>query len=128
MLHNFEPGFLVILPIAFFLKSVIIKLSNKGKEAKKAKVEIMETITMAVELLDLLACEKLSQGTRRNYCVKFYDDTACLRTMSNTVTNELVKDVVEHHIRWIYFSKIKNARSFLKDLKKIGFKTIDKTK
>ena len=82
---------------------------------------------MIINLFDTIMCDKASKGTRRNYCIKLYDDMATLRTTRMTNTGAYLRDLCEHHIRWIYFSKIKDAREALKEIEKLGYKITDTT-
>ena len=87
----------------------------------------MNNEKMIISLIDTLICNKASCGTRRNYCIKLYDDTAVLRTKKMTCTSAYLYELCEHHIRWIYFSKIKDAREALKEIEKLGYKVTDTT-
>ena len=83
------------------------------------------TEIMSMELEDRV----MSKVTlHRNYCIKLYDKTAVLRPKSNTITSAIVCEIIEHHIRWYFFSKIKDAREALKILENAGYDVFDTTK
>lgn len=90
----------------------------------------MNELQMAdVVLASVITTKVVSKVTKnRNYCIRTYDNRASLNLMRNTRTSAFLTEIAEHNINWFFFSKIKDAREALENLRINGYNTIDWTK
>jgi hypothetical protein len=82
-----------------------------------------------VVLASEITTKVVSKVTKnRNYCIRTYDNYASLTLKRNARTSAFLTEIEEHNIHWFFFSKIKDAREVLENLRINGYNTIDWTK